>query len=57
MQKRFNVQKLEERIAPRITPVTTQTNGGGHDPKGEANGVPTTTVNENPSGKAPPGHN
>src|SRR5687768_14102429 len=40
-KRKFNVQKLEERIAPRITAVTTQTNGGGNEPKGEANGVPT----------------
>ncbi len=55
--KRFQVQKLEERIAPTITAVTTQVNGGGNTPKGEANGVPTTTVNENPAGYAPPGQN
>ena len=56
MQK-FQIRKLEERIAPKITAVTTQTNGGGNTPQGEANGVPTTTVNENPTGKAPPGQN
>jgi len=36
-----------------ITPV--KENGGGHTPKGEAKGVPT--VNKNPAGKAPAGHN
>ena len=54
---RFRIQKLEERIAPSITPISTQTNGGGHTPKGEANGVPIVTVNENPAGQAPPGQN
>ena len=46
---RFNIVKLEERIAPTITDVTI--NGGGNTP----NGVPTTAVN--PAGKAPPGQN
>ena len=36
-----------------ITPV--KENGGGNTPKGEAKGVPT--VNKNPAGKAPAGHN
>jgi hypothetical protein len=54
---RFRIQKLEERIAPSITAVTTHQNGGGNTPKGEANGVPTVTVNENPAGHAPPGQN
>jgi hypothetical protein len=40
-----------------ITPVTSQVNGGGNTPKGNANGVPVTTVNLNPSGFAPPGQN
>ena len=30
-------------------------NGGGNEPQGNANGVPT--VNVNPSGHAPPGQN
>ena len=30
-------------------------NGGGNEPKGQANGVPT--VNENPQGHQPPGQN
>ena len=34
---------------------TTQTNGGGNTPNGNANGVPT--VSTNPTGKAPPGQN
>jgi hypothetical protein len=37
----------------KITPV--KENGGGNTPNGQANGVPTE--NQNPSGKAPPGHN
>jgi hypothetical protein len=46
---RFNVKKLEERIAPAIL----QVNGGGNIPNGEANGVPAT----NHAGHAPPGQN
>jgi hypothetical protein len=41
----------------KITPVTTQLNGGGNTPRGEANGVPIITTNLNPSGFAPSGHN
>jgi hypothetical protein len=37
----------------KITP--TKQNGGGQTPNGQANGVPT--VNLNPAGKAPGGHN
>lgn len=48
-QHRFRVEKLEERIAPRIL----QVNGGGNVPNGEANGVPAS----NPAGHEPPGHN
>ena len=51
--RRFNVVKLEERIAPKIT--TIHVNGGGNTPNGNANGVPT--VAENPAGHQPPGHN
>ena len=50
---RFNIQRLEERIAPAITGV--QINGGGNTPNGNANGVPTTNLN--PAGHAPPGQN
>ena len=50
---RFNIQRLEERIAPAITGV--QINGGGNTPNGNANGVPTTYVN--PASHAPPGQN
>ena len=50
---RFNIQRLEERIAPAITGV--QINGGGNTPNGNANGVPVTNLN--PAGHAPPGQN
>jgi len=48
-QKRFQIVKLEDRIAPAIV----QVNGGGNVPNGNANGVPAT----NPAGFAPPGQN
>ena len=41
--------------AGKITPGS-QTNGGGNEPKGEANGVPTSPAT-NPSGNPPPGQN
>jgi hypothetical protein len=47
--RKFNIRKLEERIAPKIL----QVNGGGNIPNGEANGVPAS----NPAGHEPPGHN
>ena len=50
---KFRIETLEERIAPAIT--TNQINGGGNTPNGNANGVPTTSVN--PAGSAPPGQN
>jgi hypothetical protein len=46
---RFQIVKLEERIAPTIVAV----NGGGNTPNGEANGVPRL----NPAGNEPPGWN
>ena len=46
---RFRLEKLEERIAPKIL----QVNGGGNIPNGEANGVPAS----NPAGFEPPGQN
>jgi hypothetical protein len=46
---RFQIERLEERIAPTIVAV----NGGGNTPNGEANGVPRL----NPAGNAPPGQN
>jgi hypothetical protein len=51
--RRFQIEPLEERIAPTIT--TIQVNGGGNTPNGNANGVPTVSVN--PAGHAPPGQN
>ena len=48
-QAKFQVRKLEERIAPKIL----QVNGGGNVPNGNANGVPAS----NPAGNEPPGHN
>ena len=48
-KNRFQIVKLEERIAPAIVKL----NGGGNTPNGEANGVPA----KNPAGYAPPGHN
>jgi hypothetical protein len=50
---KFQVVRLEERIAPSITAV--QVNGGGNTPNGNANGVPETNLN--PAGSAPPGQN
>lgn len=51
--------QMDQIVAGAITPgTTTQTNGGGNEPKGEANGVPTTTTPAtNPAGKAPAGQN
>jgi hypothetical protein len=46
---RFQIEQLEERIAPAIFAV----NGGGNTPNGEANGVPRL----NPAGNEPPGQN
>jgi len=46
---KFNIVKLEERIAPTIL----QVNGGGNIPNGNANGVPFS----NPAGNQPPGWN
>jgi hypothetical protein len=48
-ESRFQIVKLEERIAPTIVAV----NNGGNTPNGEANGVPRL----NPAGFAPPGQN
>jgi len=38
--------------APSFAKIT-QTNGGGNEPQGEANGIPS----KNPAGKCPPGQN
>jgi len=48
-KQRFQIQKLEQRIAPAIL----QVNGGGNVPNGNANGVPAS----NPAGHEPPGQN
>jgi hypothetical protein len=45
--------QMDEVRAGKLT--TTQTNGGGNTPKGNANGVPTVTTNS--GGNQPPGHN
>jgi hypothetical protein len=50
-------QQLDQVVAGKITTTTTQTNGGGNTPQGNANGVPTVTISTNPAGKAPPGQN
>ena len=47
--RKFQIQKLEERIAPKIL----QVNGGGNVPNGNANCVPAS----NPAGYEPPGQN
>jgi hypothetical protein len=46
---RFQIERLEERIAPTIV----AENGGGNTPNGVANGVPRL----NPADHAPPGQN
>jgi len=48
-QNRFQIEKLEERIASTIL----QVNGGGNIPNGNANGVDFS----NPAGHEPPGCN
>ena len=48
-EHRFQIVKLEERIAPTIL----QVNGGGNVPNGIANGVPYL----NPAGNEPTGWN
>jgi hypothetical protein len=50
-EKKFNVVKLEERIAPAIV----LTNPGGNEVQGDAQGV--ALANLNPAGHAPPGQN
>jgi len=49
LKGRFQIEQIEERVAPAIVAV----NGGGNTPNGEANGVPRL----NPAGHAPPGQN
>ena len=50
-QSRFNVRKLEQRIAPAIVLV----NPAGNEPQGDAQG--RALENQNPAGHAPPGQN
>jgi hypothetical protein len=49
--------QLDNVVAGAITTTTSQVNGGGNTPNGQANGVPTTTISTNPAGSAPPGQN
>jgi hypothetical protein len=46
------VVALTVTAAPSFAKIT-QTNGGGNEPQGEANGIPS----KNPAGKCPPGQN
>ena len=50
-QSRFNVRKLEQRIAPAIVLV----NPAGNEPQGDAQG--RALENQNPAEHAPPGQN
>jgi hypothetical protein len=54
-------EALDGVVGGTITGVTTTTqlNGGGNTPNGQANGVPivSVTVYENPVGHLPPGQN
>jgi hypothetical protein len=50
-QRRFQVEKLEKRIAPAIVAV----NPAGNEPQGDAQGKAIEA--QNPAGKAPPGQN
>ena len=50
---KLSKEQMDKQVAGAIS--TTQVNGGGNTPNGNANGVPTVSVN--PTGKAPPGQN
>jgi len=50
---RFNIQKLEERIAPAIVLV----NPGGNTPQGNGANNGQAIEAQNPAGHAPPGQN
>ena len=55
-QKRFQIEQLEERIAPTGAAMTTsKLNPAGNEPQGVANGQAITTVVTNPAGNLPPG--
>ena len=53
---RFQIEALEERIAPTgAAMTTTKLNPAGNEPQGAANGQAITTVVTNPAGQQPPG--
>jgi len=52
-KSRFNIQKLEERIAPAIVLV----NPGGNTPQGNGANNGQAIEAQNPAGHAPPGQN
>jgi len=52
-QSRFEIEKLEERIAPAIVLV----NPGGNTPQGDGANNGVAIEAQNPAGHAPPGHN
>ena len=52
-KNRFEIEKLEERIAPAIVLV----NPGGNTPQSESANNGVAIENQNPAGHAPPGHN
>jgi len=53
---RFQIERLEERIAPTgAAMTTTKLNPAGNEPQGAANGQAITTVVTNPAGNQPPG--
>jgi hypothetical protein len=55
-QERFQIELLEERIAPTGAAMTTSKhNPAGNEPQGVANGQAITTVVTNPAGNLPPG--
>ena len=51
--RKFNIRKLEERIAPKITLV----NPGGNTPQGSGANNGQAIEAQNPAGQAPPGQN
>lgn len=51
--KRFKIDQLEERIAPKIVLM----NPGGNTPQGAGANNGQAIEAENPAGKAPPGQN
>jgi hypothetical protein len=55
-ENRFQIDELEERIAPTgAAMTTTKLNPAGNEPHGVANGQAITTVVHNPAGNQPPG--